>query len=175
MRIAWVFILSIFMVANVPIEEPFVIKQKEIKVKGVTSFGKFECSYGNDKLGDTLYTGDISASKRIRFIIEVEDFGCGNFLLNRDFKNTIKASEYPTCMVIVNSLNRKRHHFSSDIDVTLAGKYLSLKDVVFIQKDKQLTGEICLSFDQLDLVAPKKLGGLVQVDDDLILEIILGI
>jgi hypothetical protein len=175
MRIAWFFILGILITANTPVAEQFVIKQKEIKVKGVTSFGKFECSYGNEKLGDTLYTSDISKSKRIQFVIEVEDFGCGNFLLNRDFKSTIKASEHPTCMVTVNSLNRQRQYFLSNIDVNLAGKFLTLEDVVFTQKNKQLTGEIHLSFDQLELEAPKKFGGLIQVDDNLVLEIILGI
>lgn len=175
MRIAWFFILGMVIMANAPIEEQFVIKQKEINVKGVTSFGKFECSYGNEKLGDTLYTGEISKSKRISFVIQVKDFGCGNFLLNRDFKSTIKASEHPTCVVTLNSLNRQSQHFLSDIEVNLAGKDISLEDVIFTHKENQLTGEINLSFKQLDLVVPKKLGGLIQVDDKLILEIILGI
>ncbi|HSI75539.1 MAG TPA: hypothetical protein VK957_06580 [Lunatimonas sp.] len=175
MRIAWFFILGLLILGNAPVAEQFVIKQKEIKVKGITSFGTFECSYGNEKLGDTLYTGEVPKSKRIHFVIEVEDFGCGNFLLNRDFKSTIKASEHPTCLVTVNSLNRQRQHFLSNIDVNLAGKFLSLEDVVFTQKNKELTGVISLSFDQLDLEAPKKFGGLIQVDDNLVLEIILGI
>lgn len=175
MRIAWFFILAIFIMANAPVAEQFVIKQKEIKVKGLTSLGKFECSYGNENLGDTLYTGEIPKSKRIQFVIEVDEFGCGNFLLNRDFKSTIKASEHPTCRVTVNSLNRQRQHFLSTIEVNLAGKFLSLEDVIFTQKNKELTGEISLSFDQLDLVAPKKMGGLIQVNDNLVLEIILGI
>lgn len=175
MRVAWFFVFGIFLMANAPLVEEFVIKHKEIKVKGITSFGKFECSYGNEKLGDTLYTGHFPKSKQLQFVIHVADFGCGNFLLNRDFKSTIKASEHPNCVVTVKSLDRQRQHFLSDIDVNLAGKKLSLEDVIFTHNDKQLTGKIHLSFDQLDLVAPKKLGGLIEVDDNLSLEIILGI
>lgn len=174
MRFAWFFILGVFLMGNVSKEELFVIKQKEIRVKGVTTIGKFECSYGNEKLSDSLYLGKLSESRQIYFTIPVEQFGCGNFLLNRDFRNTLKADQYPVCQVTVKSMERGDDRFFSDIDVSLAGKELEFKDMVFRQEGSKLVGEIDLSFEELELRAPKKMGGLIQVDDCLSLQIIMG-
>ncbi|MCC5938185.1 MAG: hypothetical protein JJU34_12975 [Lunatimonas sp.] len=174
MRIAWFLICGMLLMANANREELFVIKEKEIRVKGVTSIGKFECSYGNEKLSDTLYTGNLPKARQLDFIIPVDDFGCGNFLLNRDFKVTIKAEEFPFCKVTVKSLSRNGQGFLSNLDVSLAGKDLSLKDVVFRHQNNQLIGDVDLSFGQLDLSPPKKLGGLIQVEDKLSLQIIMG-
>ncbi|EON77104.1 hypothetical protein ADIS_2414 [Lunatimonas lonarensis] len=174
MRIAWFFIGTFLLLSSTPIEELFVIKEKEIRVKGVTSIGRFECAYGSEKLSDTLFTGNIPKSKHLDFVIPVDRFGCGNFLLNRDFRATIKAEEFPTCKVTVRSLTRKRNMFVSDLDVNLAGKQLFLDDVVFRHETNKLIGEVDLSFEMLDLVPPKKLGGLIQVEDKLSLQIIMG-
>lgn len=174
MRITWFFIAAILLVSNAPVEDVFVIKEKEIRVKGVTSIGRFECAYGNEELSDTLFTGISSRSKQLDFIIPVDQFGCGNFMLNRDFRSTIKAEEFPVCRVTVRSLTRQRDVFVSDLDVDLAGKSLFLDDVVFRYETNKLTGEVDLSFDLLDLVPPKKLGGLIQVEDKLSLQIIMG-
>lgn len=174
MRIAWLFILALLLAANTGRDELFVITEKEIRVKGVTSIGRFECTYGNEKLSDTLYLGNLPHGKRLDFVIPVEDFGCGNFLLNRDFKATIKADQFPECRVTVKSLIPKRGGFSSKMDVNLAGKSLSLDDVEFRLEKNRLIGDINLSFDELELVAPKKLGGLIQVQDQLSLQIIMG-
>lgn len=175
MFIARLFILGICLVAALPANGQFVVNQQEINVKGITSFGTFECSYANELPGDTLYTGTLSNSNKVRFVIDVDEFGCGNFLLNRDFRNTLKAAIHPTCMVTVSSLIRRGPDFSSNIDVFLAGKYLNLKNVLFTKEDEQLRGTIHLSFEQLDLVTPNRLGGLIKVHDRLTLEIILGI
>lgn len=174
MRIAWFLICGMLLMANANREELFVIKEKEIRVTGVTSIGKFECSYGNEKLSDTLYTRDQPKAKQLDFIIPVDHFGCGNFLLNRDFKATIKAEEFPICKVTVKSLSRGSQGFLSDLDVHLAGKELSLKDVVFRHQNNQLIGDVALSFGLLELTPPKKLGGLIQVEDKLSLQIIMG-
>ncbi|WP_209331844.1 hypothetical protein [Lunatimonas salinarum] len=174
MRIAWFLFCGMLLMANTNREELFVIKEKEIRVAGITSIGKFECSYGNEALSDTLYTGDLPKARQLDFVIPVKDFGCGNFLLNKDFKTTIKADQFPFCMVTVQSLNRGREGFLSDLAVNLAGKELFLNDVVFKHQDNQLVGEVDLSFGVLDLAPPKKFGGLIQVEDKLSLQIIMG-
>lgn len=159
-----------FLGSNMP--KSFLIHHKEIIVKGQTSLGSFECSYDNPLAGDTLFfERQVVENNSMDFLIPVADFGCGNFLLNRDFRRTLKAEEFPFCKVSVNRLSKGQNHIYGNISLDLAGKQLVLKKVVFHQGDEKLHGNIQLSFDQLDLKAPDRLGGLVKVDETIELQI----
>ncbi|MEX2567823.1 MAG: hypothetical protein WD431_17885 [Cyclobacteriaceae bacterium] len=144
----------------------FVVQHKEIIVKGQTSLGSFECSYDNPFAGDTLFFESlIVENNSLDFLIPVDDFGCGNFLLNRDFRKTLKAEEFPLCKVSVTHLFQRENRIYGNIAIDLAGKHLTLKKVVFLQEKQMLQGSVQLSFDQLDLEAPNRMGGLVKVEE----------
>ena len=155
-------------------EKKLVITEKEISVSGQTSLGGFTCNYTNEDFKDTLFVNSFKNNNPIVFDIPVQDFGCGNFLLNKDFRKTIKATEYPHAKVTVNNLRENGSDYTCDVSVNLVGKKLDYRSLKLkIHKD-QLIGKITINFDELDLSPPSKLGGLIKVEENLSLEIKLG-
>ncbi|EPR65508.1 hypothetical protein ADICYQ_5429 [Cyclobacterium qasimii M12-11B] len=149
-----------------------IIDQTEIIVKGKTSIGSFECSYESQTESDTLFFDNKSPdTTSLDFEIPVSAFGCGNFLLNSDFKRTLKAEEYPICLVSVNKLRRGSRKIYGDIYLQMAGKEIVLEKVVFHQLKEGLQGTLYLSTEELGLDASSRLGGLVKIEESIELEI----
>lgn len=152
----------------------FMITQQQITVSGNTSFGDFDCKYTTLGLRDTLVYNDSKNQKPMHFRIPVKDFACGSFLINKDFRSTIKAEKYPNAEVQVKNFRNEKGHFKCDLLVTLVGKKLEFPGWEFSRTSDGLVGQLQLSFEQLELEAPKKLGGLIKVDEKLELEVLLG-
>ncbi|NHE59628.1 hypothetical protein [Cyclobacterium plantarum] len=169
MRIASLLFCCILWMGSLQ-KEAFIIQQKEIIVKGKTSIGDFECSYGKEEIGDTLYLGN-APNNSLDFNIPVKEFGCGNFLLNGDFRRTLKADQYPVCEVRVMRLFRGQKNIYGDLAINLVGKDLKLSNVFFDRNRERLQGKVQLSFEELELEAPSRLGGLVRVEETIELQI----
>lgn len=155
-------------------EKRLIITEKTISVSGKTSLGSFTCDYLNQGFKDTLFINSMQSKSQIVFDIPVHEFGCGNFLVNKDFRKTIKADEYPHAKVRVSEFQSQGKDYICDLIVNIAGKRLEYKALRLTNGGKQLTGDIIINFDELGLEAPRKLGGLIKVEDKLALEIRLG-
>lgn len=169
MRILW---LSLILLLNFqPKHERLVIHEKEIIVSGNTTFGKFECGYHVKGLKDTLSFVNNVSKDAFLFHIDVAEFGCGNPILNNDFRKTIKAKEFPQARVIVTNLKKVKGGYQCDLHLEIAGKRLFFQDFLLNSQNGKLTGQLDLHFDTLGLVPPKKFGGLFKVDEILSLSL----
>lgn len=149
-----------------------IVHHKEIIVKGKTSVGNFQCSYDSQVQGDTLiFEEEEPQMPSLDFEIPVKDFGCGNFLLNSDFRKTLKAAEHPLCLVSVSHLRRASLQIFGNIRVQMAGSELKLENVAFNKHNDRLQGTLHLSMGQLGLDASSRLGGLVKIEENIDLEI----
>ncbi|AEL27511.1 hypothetical protein [Cyclobacterium marinum] len=149
-----------------------VIDQTEIIVKGRTTIGSFECSYeSQDKRDTLLFDLDSSEFSTLDFNIPISDFGCGNFLLNRDFMKTLKADVFPNCLVSVSKLRRGPNKLYGDIYLQMAGKDHLLKEVAFHHLNDKFQGILNLSMEELGLNASSRLGGLVKIEESIDLTI----
>jgi len=155
-------------------EREVIVTKKVITVSGQTSIGGFNCDYAKNGLKDTLYIDHTKFLKELIFDIPVNDFACGNFLLNRDFRKTIKAEEFPTAKVRVSNLKSNYGHYTCDLSVGLVGKHLKFPALVLKRTAEGVSGKLILSFEDLELETPKKMGGLIKVEEELHLEIQLG-
>lgn len=149
-----------------------VVNEKQIIVEGNTSIGKFSCDYCITGMKDTLAIGN---GGKIDFEIPVGKFSCGNFLLNRDFKKTLQAETYPKAWVRVKNISTDINDLKCDLDVNLAGKTFAFKDFKLGYNKETLKGTLKLQFEELGLETPKRFGGLIAVDQDLLLQIQLGV
>ncbi|WP_162340789.1 hypothetical protein [Cyclobacterium salsum] len=171
MRIALLLGCCYFLMGAIE-KNALVIHHKEIIVKGKTSVGSFECSYDSQVKSDTLiFDSEYPKAHSLDFEILVNDFGCGNFLLNNDFRKTLKADDYPLCLVSVNQLTRDSQQILGDIYLQMAGTEMLLEKVVFQLLEGKLQGTLHLSTEQLGLDASSRLGGLVTVEESIDLEI----
>lgn len=157
-----------------PGKERLVIQEKEIAVSGNTTLGKFDCVYRGIGLKDTLSFVNDQSNDAFLFHIDVTDFGCGNPILNNDFRKTIKAKEFPQARVIVTNLKKVKEGYRCDLHLEIAGKRLFFEDFLLSSQDKKLTGRLDLHFDTLGLVPPKKFGGLIKVDEILSLSLAMN-
>lgn len=171
MRIFWLLFILMFNIN--PEKERLVIQKKEITVSGNTSLGKFDCTYNVTGLKDTLLFIDNKSQDAFHFDIAVADFGCGNLLLNNDFRKTIRAKEFPKARVKVTNLRKSQQGYRCNLHLEIAGKQLFFKDFLLNEGEERLTGQLDLNFDALGLSPPRKLGGLIKVDEVLSLSLSL--
>lgn len=172
MRVLLILLLILF---NPDLKErEVIVTKKVITVSGKTSIGGFNCDYATNGLKDTLYIDYDDSKKELIFDIPVHDFSCGNFLLNRDFRKTIQAEKYPTAKVKVRNLQSNYGHYTCDLSVDLVGKKLDFPALVLKRTPEGVSGSLILSFEELALETPKKMGGLIKVEEELHLEIQLG-
>jgi hypothetical protein len=172
MRILLVLIL--ILLSSEVKEREVIVTKKMITVSGKTSIGGFNCDYSKTGLKDTLFIDFEGPAKEMVFDIPVRDFSCGNFLINRDFRNTVKADLHPSARVKVQNLKSNYGHYTCDLSVTLVGKKLDFPSLVLKRVPEGLHANLILSFEDLELEAPKKMGGLVKVEERLTLDFTLG-
>jgi hypothetical protein len=168
MRILWLVFVLLF---NFHPEKKLVIHEKEITVAGNTTLGKFDCTYKESSLKDTLSFVNNVSQDAFLFHIDVTAFACGNPILNNDFKKTIRAKEFPQARVIVTNLKKVKPGYQCDLHLEIAGKRLFFQDFLLNSQNGKLTGWLDLHFASLGLVPPKKFGGLIKVDEVLSLSL----
>lgn len=152
-----------------------VITHHVVKVSGYTSLGRFNCDFTRVGEKDTLNLNVPGNHPSLEFEIPISSFSCGNFLLNKDFRSTLKSSEYPCAQVEVKNLYEMKGGLFCHLTVNLVGKTLEFPEMELERKEEEIAGKLVLNFDMLDLDPPKKFGGLVKVEDKLDLEFVLGI
>lgn len=152
-----------------------VITQQKIRVSGHTSLGKFNCDFSRVGSVDTLKFNSSADLDVMEFQIPVKSFSCGNFLLNSDFRSTLKADEFPLVLVSVTDFRERSGKFYCHLRLDLAGKRLEFPDLALEKSKEGLNGKLVLDFDALQLSPPNKLGGLVKIENQLNLALLLGI
>ena len=167
-------ILALLLFSQVSVSQQLVIREQKIQVSGNTSLGEFKCSYRIVGLQDTLLVDSRRTSAELGFKVPVRDFGCGNFLLNKDFRATVKAEEFPFVEVRVWNLQSDRQDLVCDMTVGLVGQCLDLRMVPLRVTKEGLTARLSLSFENLNMNPPTRFGGLVRVEDQLDLTVMLG-
>lgn len=150
-----------------------VIKGQRVVVNGQTSLGGFKCTLKRESKSDTIEVkgGSGNGAPLLHLEIPIKEFGCGNFLLNRDFQKTLREEEFPVITVHINELVQVGDELLGDLELGVVGKVVVLEKVVFRQvSDKhgpKLTTDLQLNMADLELKPPRRLGGLITVDEQL--------
>lgn len=169
-----IFLILLILSSPLQGERDLVIVHQKVLVSGTTSLGKFNCDYTKVGSFDTLKVNNPKAGHALSFQIPIRNFSCGNFILNSDFRSTLKADQYPFAEVKVNNLRQQSGKIYCHLFLDLAGKRLEFPDFILEKHKEGLAGNLCLDFAALGLSPPKKMGGLIKVDDQLDLQLLLG-
>jgi hypothetical protein len=144
-------------------EEYVVIDSKKFTVKGSTTFGDFTCNY-DLQAKDTLFLNQKSG---LYCKVVIKEFGCGNFLLNRDFRKTLKENEHPEAIIYLSDIRKDGEKYLYTLNLNLAGKQRIFNNLSFKKENRLLKGSIDLKFSDFDLKAPSKLGGAIKVKEEI--------
>lgn len=151
-----------------------IITDQRVEVRGYTSLGKFNCDFSREGMTDTLKLNSKGGVKALVFKIPVKSFSCGNFLLNNDFRSTLKANEYPNALVTVSNFRLKYGKVFCTMVLDLVGQKLEFPDLLLERNSEGMSANLILNFDMLRLEPPSKFGGLVKVENQLDLALHLG-
>ncbi|MBC8883441.1 hypothetical protein H9X57_08640 [Flavobacterium piscinae] len=92
---------------STPKEDYLLVSTKQFTVQGTTSIGGFECNYDMNAK-DTLFFNQPHKQTKISHSVPVKNFGCGNFILNNDFRKTLKEKEFPTVRIELSNFKKVR-------------------------------------------------------------------
>lgn len=151
-----------------------IITDQRIQVSGYTSLGKFNCDFSRVGMTDTLSLNSTGDLRTLEFKIPVKSFSCGNFLLNNDFRSTLKANEYPNALVTVSNFRLKSGKIYCSLVLDLVGQKLKFPDLLLERNNGGMSANLILNFEMLNLEPPSKFGGLIKVENQLDLEFHLG-
>lgn len=167
------YLLSVLVLVGVENSKPIhKISSQEFVVEGSTSIGDFKCTYSQN--GKNIFIINTSDNRqKVVFDLPLREFGCGNFLLTGDFRKTIKAKEFPFAKVELFNFQERNSEIITDMHLNIAGKQKVYKNVPLLTNGKQLRASVVINFQEFDLSAPSKMGGIVKVKDEIQLSVVL--
>lgn len=150
-------------------------KESELTISGSTNINKFKCGYKIDKIEQPIIVTYERTEKALVFhqtVLELDNncFDCGSRPINRDFKVLVKSEKYPSILLELDRILQKEG-ISADVlaEIQIAGitkpykvpvTIIALEDNTF-----NVSGTLKLNISDFKLKPPKKVFGLIEVDD----------
>lgn len=157
-----------------------VLPNSSINIKGSSNVNTFGCKAGGaisaDMLHATMAKDKKSVTMKGAVSININQFDCKNRMLTNDLRKTLQADKYPEMKIHFLSLERMplasegEDFLSGHVLIELAGQKKKFHLRYAFQRTQAgtttLSGSRTFSFSDFDLTPPKKVGGLVKVNDD---------
>jgi len=184
MNMKYLFIIfAMLLTAAAPVRERgkwIIDYNSQLLIHGKTNVNSFTCFISCYNNIDTLNYELDSKSKALVFeankmIIPMFNFNCGNPMITKDFRTTVIANKYPYLNIVFVSLDKNRDEGKAvaKLQISLAGVVKSIT-VDFLLKPKgdflNLTGKHVVHFSDFGLKAPKRMMGMVKVQEELNVE-----
>jgi hypothetical protein len=160
----------------------FIVQpSSKLTIDGKTNVNSFQCATARYVGSDTLVL--IEGSRRKPYFqkgyvgLDAASFDCGMPVMTHDFGKTIKSKEYPAISIEFISFERipvytSKDKFKGKVKISLAGVTKTFQmDCTIEPKETgliHLQGGRTFTFSDFELEAPKKMMGLIKVDDTLV-------
>jgi hypothetical protein len=148
-----------------------IIDRIEIEILGTSTVGKYNCSNIFNKR-DTININS-EVQNNLKAEIAMNNFECGNRIMNKDLKTTIKANKFPKSYVSITNIKSFSNNYKCNLNFLITNKNIKFKDLVLKNSKERLEGTIALKFSDLELIPPTKMAGLIKVKDDIVVNFIL--
>jgi hypothetical protein len=160
----------------------FIVQpSSKLTIDGKTNVNSFQCATAKYIGKDTLVL--IEGNRRKPFFesgyvgLDASSFDCGLPVMTHDFSKTIKAKEHPAIFIEFISFERipvytSQDKFKGKVKISLAGVTKTFQMDCTIEPHEtgyiHLRGGRSFTFSDFDLEAPKRMMGLIKVDDELV-------
>jgi hypothetical protein len=158
-----------------------VSENSSLRVNGSTNVNQFTCDILAYERTDTLTVNQGKSDKEIilsgSISINIQSFNCHNGMMTRDLRKTLKEKQFPMLHIAFLSLNKlpeltvQPEPVTGMVDIEIAGVHKRFEVRYKISADEQkvihLLGTRYINFSDFNLIAPKKLGGMIQTKDKL--------
>ena len=143
----------------------FFAQKNGVEINGWTNVNTFKCTNINFKNSPTIYS--FSGNQLPNLQLQVNDFDCKNRMMTADFRKTLHSDNYPVLTIkFINFAKTGGNRFSATVEVkmmTVTRKY----NIEFSEYKHSFVGSKRLKFSDINIIHPKKMGGMVYVKDEL--------
>jgi hypothetical protein len=154
-------------------------KSSSIRVEGKSNINNFTCNINQYIEKDTIVCTN-NPSEPVKLTGELQIailyFDCHSNMITRDLRKTLKAAKYPKMMIRFLSLEsmptteNKTQLIKGALEVELAG-VVKLFELIYSFSGGeshfiQLNGNRSFCFSDFNLSPPRKIAGLVKIDDE---------
>jgi len=149
-----------------------ITNKSEVSIKGKSNVNSFECKYDSDFIENDLQISIARNNNKIllegaKIAIKSTGFDCAHKMITRDFKSILKADEYPHIVINVKEINTAKENITAKLNVKIAGVEKEyLVPVIFNSNTNNVKGLLKLNIKDFKLKSPKKLLGMVVVNDN---------
>jgi len=172
-----ILILGLFAGVVKPTKSKWLVQRTStIRIAGSTNVNRF-CCHVNEYTGpDTIVLG-ASGESLGALTIDIEDFNCNSRMMTSEFKSTLKYRQFPQLRIVFMNLEKvpvfgtAAETVKGWVEVELAGickkfevMYTSCR---VSEENVDLVGSRVFCFSDFGLTPPRKMGGLVRVNDRL--------
>lgn len=180
-------IVAFFLAAASPetVTERWIVDaSSELIIRGTTNVNAFICRTDCYDVRDTVELLRADKDRPIVFsrsvmVIPVASFSCGNDMITKDFQATLNSERFPNLSVRFVSIEASAPSLGPGVvtglvEITLAGTSRSYAVLYTVSHNGNnaisLAGKQVVCFSDFNLNAPKKMMGLIRVQDDLEVE-----
>lgn len=148
-----------------------IIDKLEIEILGNSTVGKFNCA-NSFSLNDTIYLNS-NLKNSLKSEIAMGDFECGNRIMNKDLKTTVKAAKFSKSIVTITNIKPFGTHYKCSLNFKITDKTLSYQNLILKNNKESLEGSVTVNFSDIDLEPPTKMGGIIKVKDEFVILFVL--
>jgi hypothetical protein len=144
-----------------------IVDKLEIEILGNSTVGKFNCS-NSFTFKDTIYLNSNSRNS-LKSEISMNNFECGNRIMNKDLKTTVKAATFPKSTVTITNIKSFGTNYKCSLNFRITDKILSYQNLVLKNNKEFLDGTVAVNFSDIGLEPPTKMGGIIKVKDEFVI------
>lgn len=158
-----------------------VESSSRLNIEGSSNISGFKCDMTEYLKNDTLCYSTVEAGNRLNFVnscvtININSFDCHQRYITSDFKKTLKADQNPLLKIHFLSIDDfkpvyGRQMVNSVIEISLAGvvkrMHVGFNVKTINNSQIQLFGDKDLLFSDFGLKPPRKLAGLIKINEEI--------
>lgn len=155
----------------------FISPKSKLEIVGDSNISAFKCVFNVKNLNKPLRIAYEEGKEIIRFqestlILEASFFDCGGRGINRDFHDLLKTKEHPQILLTLMEIKKEsmaEKKVEALVKIQIAGVSRTYKVNVHVNdKDNlHIGGKLKLNITDFNLVAPKKMMGLIVVSEEI--------
>jgi len=144
-----------------------IIDKLEIEILGNSTVGKYTCS-NSLSYRDTIFLNS-NFKNSLKSEIPMSNFDCGNRIMNKDLKTTVKTATFPKSTVTITNIKSFGTNYKCNLNFRITDKTLSFQNMILKNTKESLEGSVSVNFSDIDLEPPTKMGGIIKVKDEFVI------
>ena len=145
-----------------------IIDRLEIEILGNSTVGEYNCS-NSLTYRDTIYLNS-NVKNSLKSEISMSNFGCGNRIMDKDLKTTVKATKFPKSTVTITNIKPFGNNYKCTLNFRITDKVLSYQNMILKNTKESLEGVVAVKFSDIALEPPTKMGGIIKVKDEFVIQ-----